>query len=56
MQNRFKLQGKKESKLQHLVVVDDVATTGSTLETCVRILRDQFPGTKISIVVLAVTE
>ncbi|AEA43794.1 ComF family protein [Fluviicola taffensis] len=56
MQNRFKLQAKKENKLQHLIIVDDVATTGSTLETCVRILRNQFPDAKISVVVLAVAE
>lgn len=56
MQNRFKLQARKQNELQHLVVVDDVVTTGSTLETCVRILRAEFPKAKISIAVLAVAE
>ncbi|WP_341903982.1 phosphoribosyltransferase family protein [Fluviicola taffensis] len=56
MQNRFKLQGARNTKLKHLVVVDDVVTTGSTLETCVRILRQEFPKAKISIAVLAVAE
>nr|WP_294860022.1 phosphoribosyltransferase family protein [uncultured Fluviicola sp.] len=56
MQDRFKLQGTKSTKLKHLVVVDDVATTGSTLETCVRILQKEFPKAKISIAVLAVAE
>ncbi|MDR0802122.1 phosphoribosyltransferase family protein [Fluviicola sp.] len=56
MQNRFAIRGRKEYGLRHLVVVDDVATTGSTLETCVRILQDRFPKTQISIVVLAVAE
>lgn len=56
MQNRFALRMPKEHDLQHLVVVDDVVTTGSTLETCVRILRQRFPEAKISIAVLAVAE
>ncbi|WP_343747194.1 phosphoribosyltransferase family protein [Fluviicola sp.] len=56
MQNRFALRTQQEHNLQHLVVVDDVVTTGSTLETCVRILRNQFPKAKISIAVLAVAE
>lgn len=56
MQNRFMLRTIKEQNLQHLVVVDDVVTTGSTLETCVRILQNQFPKAKISIAVLAVAE
>jgi predicted amidophosphoribosyltransferase len=56
MQNRFKIQGIKNTELKHLLVVDDVVTTGSTLETCVRILREEFPEAKISIAVLAVAE
>lgn len=56
MQNRFKIQGIKSAELKHLLVVDDVVTTGSTLETCVRILREEFPEAKISIAVLAVAE
>jgi competence protein ComFC len=56
MQNRFKLQGIKRTNLKHLIIVDDVVTTGSTLETCVRILREEFPNAKISIAVLAVAE
>lgn len=56
MQNRFKGQVKKQGTLRHLVIVDDVVTTGSTLETCVRILQQEFPEAKISIAVLAVAE
>ena len=56
MQNRFKLQSVKNRTLKHLVVVDDVVTTGSTLETCVRILQKEFPHAKISVAVLAVAE
>lgn len=56
MQDRFALRTQKAHSLSHLVVVDDVVTTGSTLETCVRILQDRFPETKISIAALAVAE
>jgi ComF family protein len=56
MQDRFKLKATRNSGLKHLVIVDDVVTTGSTLETCIRILREEFPETKISIAVLAVAE
>lgn len=56
MQNRFKIQGATNTELKHLLIVDDVVTTGSTLETCVRILREEFPKAKISIAVLAVAE
>lgn len=56
MQNRFKIQGATNTDLKHLLIVDDVVTTGSTLETCVRILQKEFPEAKISIAVLAVAE
>lgn len=56
MQDRFQLKHTERKNLKHLVVVDDVVTTGSTLETCIRILREEFPDAKISIAVLAVAE
>lgn len=56
MQNRFRIQGISNAKIKHLLVVDDVVTTGSTLETCIRILQEEFPHAKISIAVLAVAE
>jgi len=56
MQDRFKLKDTNENGLKHLVIIDDVVTTGSTLETCVRILKEEFPEAKISIAVLAVAE
>ncbi len=39
---------------QHIVIVDDVVTTGSTIETCFRQLQALFPNTKISVVAIAV--
>ena len=40
MQDRFESQVKGVSELKHVAVVDDVVTTGSTLETCVRRLQE----------------
>ena len=56
MQNRFESQVKGASELKHVAVVDDVVTTGSTLETCVRRLQETLPNAKISIVSLAVAK
>lgn len=52
MQNRFRSGGAK-SNVSHIVIVDDVITTGSTLESCIRILRESNPEVKISVVALA---
>lgn len=38
---------------KHLCLVDDVITTGATLEACVRVLQDQIPEVKVSVLGLA---
>ena len=50
----FQLQGSIPSNVQHLLIVDDVITTGATLESAFNEIRKQFNG-KISVVSIAHT-
>lgn len=47
----------KESikKYKHIVLVDDVITTGSTIEVIASAILEKHPNTKISVVTLAIT-
>jgi len=52
--NRFTLYNKESFQNKHILLVDDVLTTGSTLEACAQCFRD-IEGIKISVLTLAVT-
>lgn len=42
------------SGVRHLALVDDVITTGSTLESCAQKIREQMPHVRVSVISLAV--
>ncbi|MES2587970.1 MAG: ComF family protein [Bacteroidota bacterium] len=44
------------SDLKHIAIIDDVITTGSTLESCMKMILEKYPQMKISVFSLAVTK
>lgn len=49
----FTVKNVQRWKNKHLCIVDDVITTGSTLESCVRALQQSIPGVQVSVISLA---
>ncbi len=52
MQNVFEISDKDSLKGKHVLLIDDVVTTGATLETCAQVLQ-QKAGARISIATVA---
>lgn len=49
----FTLSSQENLKCQHILLVDDIITTGATIEACVNVLKEM-KGVKISIAAIAI--
>jgi ComF family protein len=52
VKNAFEVYGASTLENQHILLVDDVLTTGATLESCARKLLE-IPGVRVSVATLA---
>ncbi len=51
VQGSFALSGELPESVKHIIIVDDVITTGSTLETIIRLIKEQY---KVEVSVISI--
>lgn len=50
----FLVDERAGQNLKHIALVDDVVTTGSTLESCIQKIQEKYPSIRISVLSLAI--
>ena len=56
IENIFAVRNPEQLAGKHVALIDDVVTTGSTMQHCAMTLRNSIPDIKISFIALATTE
>ncbi len=56
VEEKFSLHKNASGEYKHIALIDDVVTTGATLESIIRIIQKAYPEIKISIIALALTK